>query len=115
MFNSYELYTKNSERNRGKYNLPIIDKEFILVIKATLDFIDDYIREINYRGFELDDLLYSLTNESIVDSSSYVDPERDVASIPASDVEATLILCSDQMTDFEELIEWLNYRLVLGD
>ena len=115
MFNSYELYTKNSEQNRGEYNLPIIDKEFILVIKATLDFIYDYIREINYRGFELDDLLYSLTNESIVDSSPYADPERDFASIPASDVEATLILCSDQMTDFEELIEWLNYRLVLGD
>lgn len=115
MFNSYELYTKNSEKNRGKYNLPLIDKEFILVIKATRDFIDDYIREINYRGFELDGLLYSLTNESIVDSSSYADPERDVASIPASDVEATLILCSDQMTYFEELIEWLNYRLVLGD
>lgn len=115
MFNSYELYTKNSEKNRGKYNLPLIDKEFILVIKATRDFIDDYIREINYRGFELDGLLYSLTNESIVDSSSYADQERDVASIPASDVEATLILCSDQMTDFEKLIEWLNYRLVLGD
>ena len=115
MFYSYELYTKNSEKNRGKYNLPIIDKEFILIIKATRDFIDDYIREINYRSFELDGLLYSLTNESIVDSSSYADPERDVASIPASDVEATLILCSDQMTDFEKLIEWLNYRLVLGD
>ena len=115
MFNSYELYTKNSEKNRGKYNLPIIDKEFILVIKATRDFIDDYIREMNYRGFELDDFLYSLTNDSIVDSSLYADPERDVASIPASDVEATLILCSDKMTDFEELIEWLNYRLVLGD
>ena len=56
-----------------------------------------------------------MTNDSIADSSSYADPERDFVSIPASDVEATLILCSDQMTDFEELIEWLNYRLVLGD
>ena len=114
MFESYELYTKNSDKNRGRYGLPIIDKEFILVIKATRDFIYDYIREINYRGFELDDFLYSLTNDSIADSSSYADPERDFASIPASDVEATLILCSDQMTDFEKLIEWLNYRLVLG-
>lgn len=115
MFYSYELYTKNSEKNRGKYNLPIIDKEFILIIKATRDFIDDYVRNMKYREFPLDEILYSLTNESIVDSSSYADPERDFAFIPASDVEATLILCSDQMTDFEKLIEWLNYRLVLGD
>lgn len=115
MFYSYELYTKNSEKNIGRYNLPIIDKEFILVIKATRDFIDDYVRDMKYREFQLDEILYSLTNDSIADSSSYADPERDVASIPASDVEATLTLCSDQMTDFEKLIEWLNYRLVLGD
>lgn len=114
MFESYELYTKNSEKNRGKYNLPIIDKEFILVIKATRDFIDDYVRNMKCREFPLDEIIYSLTNDSIADSSSYADTERDVASIPASDVEATLTLCSDQMTDFEELIEWLNYRLVLG-
>ncbi len=114
MFYSYELYTKNSEKNIGEYGLPIIDKEFILVIKATRDFIDDYVRNMKYREFPLDEILYSLTNDSITDGSSYADPERDTASIPASDVEATLILCSDQMTDFEELVEWLNYRLVLG-
>lgn len=113
MFESYELYTKNSEKNRGRYGLPIIDKEFILVIKATRDFIDEYVIDMKYREFSLDEILHSLTNDSIVDSSSYADPERDVASIPASDVEATLILCSDQMTDFEEPIEWLNYRLAL--
>lgn len=114
MFYSYELHTKNSGNNLSKYGLPVIDNEFTLVIKATRDFIDDYIREMRYRGFELDDLLYNLTNNSLVDSFSYADPERDIASISASDIEATLILCSDQMTDFEELIEWLNYRLVLG-
>ena len=114
MFYSYELYTKNSEKNIGRYNLPIIDKEFILVIKATRDFIDDYVRNMKCHEFPLDEIIYSLTNDSIADSSSYADPERDVASIPASDIEATLTLCSDQMTDFEELIEWLNYRLVLG-
>lgn len=114
MFESYELYTKNSKKNIGRYGLPIIDKEFILVIKATRDFIDEYVIGMKYREFSLDEILHSLTNDSIVDSSSYVDPERDFSSIPASEVEATLILCSDQMTDFEEPIEWLNHRLALG-
>ena len=117
MFESYELYTKNSKKNIGEYNIKKIDKNFILVIKATRDFIDSYMDDLKKRfGGEtvekfFEKFFLGFSNDSLVDGTefSYLGTER--ATIPASEVNSTLMLGLDTVQEVDDFVGWLTYKI----
>ena len=116
MFESYEVYTKFSEKNKGEYNVPIVDKNFILVIRATRDFIDEFIVDLKFHGYDLDDIFGGLRNDSIVEVSTYDDLKDcfdnfEKNGIPADKVHATLMLYSNSQDEFDNIVSWLNYKI----
>lgn len=114
MFESYELYTKNSKKNIGEYNITKIDKNFILVIKATRDFIDIYMDDLKNRfGFEaVEKFFLGFSNDSLVDDTPFNNLSgADRMSIPASEVNSTLMLGLDTVQEVDDLIGWLTYKI----
>lgn len=112
MFESYEVYTKFSEKNKGEYSVPIVDKNFILVIRATRDFIDEFIVDLKFHGYDLDDIFGGLRNDSIVEFSEYDDLKNfEKNGIPADKVHATLMLYSNSQEEFDNIVSWLNYKI----
>ena len=114
MFESYELYTKNSKRNIGEYNITKINKNFILVIKATRDFIDIYMDDLKKRfGFEsVEKFFLGFSNDSLIDDTPFNSLSgADRMSIPASDVNSTLMLGLDTIQEVDDLIGWLTYKI----
>ena len=111
MFESYEVYTKFSEKNKGEYNVPILDKNFILVIRATRDFIDEFIVDLRFHGYSIDDIFGGIRNDS-VEFSEYDDLKNfEKNGIPADKVHATLILYSNIQEEFDNIVSWLNYKV----
>lgn len=114
MFESYELYTKNSKKNIGEYNITKINKNFILVIKATRDFIDIYMDDLKKRfGFEsVEKFFLGFSNDSLVDDTPFNNLSgADRMSIPASEVNSTLMLGLDTIQEVDDLIGWLTYKI----
>lgn len=114
MFESYELYTKNSKKNIGEYGITKIDKNFILVIKATRDFIHSYEDDLEKRfGFEsVEKLFLGFSNDSLVDDTPFNNLSgADRMSIPASEVNSTLMLGLDTIQEVDDLIGWLTYKI----
>ena len=116
MFESYEVYTKFSEKNKGEYNVPIVDKNFILVIRATRDFIDEFIVDLKRREYNIDDIFGGIRNDSIVEFSEYDDLKDcfdnfEKNGIPADKVHATLMLYSNSQEEFDNIVSWLNYKV----
>lgn len=114
MFESYELYTKKSKKNIGEYGIPKIDKNFILVIKATRDFIHSYEDDLKKRfGSEtVEKFFLGFSNDSLVDDTPFNNlngAER--MSIPASEVNSTLMLGLDTVKEVDDLIGWLTYKI----
>lgn len=111
MFESYEVYTKFSEKNKGEYNVPILDKNFILVIRATRDFIDEFIVDLRFHGYSIDDIFGGIRNDS-VEFSEYDDLKNfEKNGIPADKVHATLMLYSNSQEEFDNIVSWLNYKV----
>ena len=111
MFESYEVYTKFSEKNKGEYNVPILDKNFILVIRATRDFIDEFIVDLKFHGYSIDDIFGGIRNDS-VEFSEYGDLKNfEKNGIPADKVHATLMLYSNSQEEFDNIVSWLNYKV----
>ena len=111
MFESYEVYTKFSEKNKGEYNVPILDKNFILVIRATRDFIDEFIVDLRFHGYSIDDIFGGIRNDS-VEFSEYGDLKNfEKNGIPADKVHATLMLYSNSQEEFDNIVSWLNYKV----
>jgi hypothetical protein len=114
MFESYELYTKNSKKNIGEYGITKIDKNFILVIKATRDFIHSYEDDLKkHFGFEsVEKFFLGFSNDSLVDDTPFNNLSgADRMSIPASDVNSTLMLGLDTIQEVDDLIGWLTYKI----
>ncbi len=114
MFESYELYTKKSKKNIGEYGITKIDKNFILVIKATRDFIHSYEDDLKNRfGFEtVEKFFLGFSNDSLVDDTPFNSLHgTDRASIPASEVNSTLMLGLDTVQEVDDLIGWLTYKI----
>jgi len=113
MFESYELYTKNSKKNIGDYNIPKIDKNFILVIKATRDFIDEFMDGVKKRfGVEtVEKFFLGFSNDSLVDGTEFSCLGADRATIPASEVNSTLMLGLDTVQEVDDLTGWLTYKI----
>lgn len=114
MFESYELYTKNSEKNINEYGIKKIDKNFILVIKATRDFIDIYMDDLRKRfGFEaVEKFFLGFSNDSLVDGTPFNNlggAER--MSIPTSEVNSTLMLGLDTIQEVDNITGWLTYKI----
>lgn len=114
MFESYELYTKNSKKNIGEYGITKIDKNFILVIKATRDFIHSYEDDLKKRfGFEtVEKFFLGFYNDSLVDGTPFNNlggAER--MSIPESEVNSTLMLGLDTIQEVDDLTGWLTYKI----
>lgn len=111
MFESYELYTKNSKKNIGEYSITKIDKNFILVIKATRDFIDIYMDDLKKR-FGVEKFFLGFSNDSLIDDTPFNNlsgVER--MSIPASEVNSTLVLGFDTIQEVDDIIGWLTYKI----
>lgn len=114
MFESYELYTKNSKKNIGEYGIAKIDKNFILVIKATRDFIHGYEDDLKNRfGFEtVEKFFLGFSNDSLIDDTPFNNLSgADRMSIPASEVNSTLMLGLDTVQEVDDLIGWLTYKI----
>lgn len=114
MFESYELYTKNSKKNIGEYGNTKIDKNFILVIKATRDFIGSYEDDLKKRfGSEtVEEFFLGFSNDSIVDGTPFNHlGGAEKMSIPASEVNSTLMLGLDTVQEVDDLIGWLTYKI----
>ena len=114
MFESYELYTKNSKKNIGEYGITKIDKNFILVIKATRDFIHSYEDDLRNRfGFEaVEKFFLGFSNDSLVDDTPFNNlGGTDRASIPASEVNSTLTLGLDTIQEVDDIVGWLTYKI----
>lgn len=114
MFESYELYTKNSKKNIGEYGITKIDKNFILVIKATRDFISSYEDDLKKRfGVEtVEKFFLGFSNDSLVDDTPFNNLSgADKASIPASEVNSTLMLGLDTIQEVDDLIGLLTYKI----
>ena len=115
MFESYELYTKNSKKNIGEYGITKIDKNFILVIKATRDFIDSYTDDMKKRfGVEkfFEKFFLGFSNDSLVDGTPFNNlGGTDRASIPASEVNSTLMLGLDTVQEVGGFVGWLTYKI----
>lgn len=114
MFESYELYTKNSKKNIGEYNIKKIDKNFILIIKATRDFIHSYEDDLKKRfGFEsVEKFFLGFSNDSLVDDTPFKNlGGTDRASIPASEVNSTLMLGLDTIQEVDDIVGWLTYKI----
>lgn len=114
MFESYELYTKNSKKNIGEYGITKIDKNFILVIKATRDFIDICMDNLKKRfGVDtVEKFFLGFSNDSIVDGTPFNNlggAER--MSIPASEVNSTLMLGFDTVKEVYDLTGWITYKI----
>lgn len=114
MFESYELYTKNSKKNIGEYGITKIDKNFILVIKATRDFIDICMDNLKKRfGVNaVEKLFLGFSNDSIVDGTPFNNlggVER--MSIPSSEVNSTLMLGFDTVKEVYDFTGWLTYKI----
>lgn len=114
MFESYELYTKNSKRNIGEHGITKIDKNFILIIKATRDFIHSYEDDLRKRfGVEnVEKFFLGFSNDSLVDDTPFNNLSgADRMSIPASEVNSTLMLGLDTIQEVDDLIGWLTYKI----
>ena len=114
MFYSYELYTKNSEKNIGEYGSTKIDKNFILVIKATRDFIHSYEDDLRKRfGVgTVEKFFLGFSNDSLVDDTPFNNLSgADRMSIPASEVNSTLMLGLDTIQEVDDLTGWLTYKI----
>lgn len=114
MFESYELYTKNSKKNIGEYGITKIDKNFILVIKATRDFIGSYEDDLKKRfGVEgVEKFFLCFSNDSLVDDTPFNNlGGTDRASIPASKVNSTLMLGLDTIQEVDDIVGWLTYKI----
>lgn len=114
MFESYELYTKNSKRNIGEYGITKIDKNFILVIKATRDFIHSYEDDLRKRfGVDtVEKFFLGFSNDSLIDDTPFNNLSgSDRMSIPASEVNSTLMLGLDTVQEVDDLIGWLTYKI----
>lgn len=114
MFESYELYTKNSKKNIGEYGITKIDKNFILVVKATRDFIDIYMDDLKKRfGVEtVEKFFLGFSNDSLTDGTSFNNLSgNDRASIPGSKVNSTLMLGLDTIQEVDNITGWLTYQI----
>ena len=118
MFESYELYTKKSKKNIGEYGITKIDKNFILVIKATRDFIDSYMDDLKKRfSFEtvekfFEKFFLGFSNDSLVDGTPFNNlGGTDRASIPSSEVNSTLMLGLDTIQEVDNFVGWLTYKI----
>lgn len=114
MFESYELYTKNSKKNIGEYGITKIDKNFILVIKATRDFIDGYENDLRKLfGVEaFEKFFLGFSNDSLVDGTPFNNLSgAGRISIPASEVNSTLMLGLDKIQEVDDLTGLLMYKI----
>ncbi len=114
MFESYELYTKNSKKNIGEYGITKIDKNFILVIKATRDFIDICMDNLKKRfGVDtVEKFFLGFSNDSIVDGTPFNNLGGDERmSIQASEVNSTLMLGFDTVKEVYDLTGWITYKI----
>lgn len=114
MFESYELYTKNSKKNIGEYSITKIDKNFILVIKATRDFIDICMDNLKKRfGVDaVEKFFLGFSNDSIVDGTPFNNLDGvERMSIPSSEVNSTLVLGFDTVKEVYDLTGWLTYKI----
>lgn len=114
MFYSYELYTKNSKKNISEYGITKIDKNFILVIKATRDFIDICMDNLKKRfGVDaVEKFFLGFSNDSIVDGTPFNNlggVER--MSTQSSEVNSTLMLGFDTVNEVYDLTGWLTYKI----